>query len=105
MSILTWLAVAIAGGIVLAYQRAPLIRWTGATALLLVAIHFLGTGLSLAAWTIFALLAVIFNVRPIRRALLSRPLLGRFQALHQRPIKSRDRNVKPLLLSQVKGRA
>jgi acyl-CoA dehydrogenase len=81
MSILIWLAVAIAGGILLAYQRAPLIRWTGATALLLTAIHFLGAGLSIAAWAFFAVLAIIFNIRPIRRRLISRPLLGRFQAL------------------------
>ncbi len=81
MSILTWLAVAIAGGIVLAYQRAPLIRWTGAIALLLTAIHFLGTGLSMTTWFVFALLAVIFNVRPIRRTLISRTLLNRFRAI------------------------
>ena len=81
MSVLTWTAVMIAGTIVLAYQRAPLIRWTGAIALLLTAIHFLGAGLSMTTWIFFAALAVIFNVRPIRRTLLSRPLLTRFQAI------------------------
>ena len=81
MSILLWLAVAIAAGIILAYQRAPLVRWTGATAVLLAAIHFTGTGLSLTTWALFTAVALVFNVRPIRRALISRPLLKQFRAI------------------------
>lgn len=70
----------IAAGIVLlvllmGYFAAPLWLWTLATALVLY-----GTGAAPWLWAIFIVLAVLFNVVPLRRAVISGPLMRTLRA-------------------------
>jgi acyl-CoA dehydrogenase len=78
MSTLTWLAVALGGFFWLAYRRTSLLAWTVAATALLLAIHVTGAGLSPVVWVGFAIVAALFNVKVIRRRVLSTPLLGWF---------------------------
>ena len=69
---------------VLAYFCAPALVWTLAAALGLLAAGFSGclppVALAL-AWIIFALFALLFNPGPVRRAVLSKPLLDLFRKI------------------------
>jgi acyl-CoA dehydrogenase len=78
MSTLTWLAVALAGAVILAYRRAPLTLWTAAAAALLAAAQLAGDGLAPLPWLLFAGVAGILNLKPLRRRILSAPLLRWF---------------------------
>ena len=73
MSGITWLLLSLVAIGVLAYRRSTLPTWTGAAAILLLAIQLAGDGLAPAPWIILAIIAVVLNARPIRRALLSKP--------------------------------
>ena len=66
--------------LVLGYTGAPLLLWTLAIAAVL-----LGLGAPVWCWIAFALLSVSFNVRPLRRRLLTRPLMGLLKALRFLP--------------------
>lgn len=61
--------------LVLGYLAAPLWIWTAATAVVLY-----GTGAPLWLWIIFAVAAVLFNVVPVRRAVISGPLMKTLNA-------------------------
>ena len=63
----------------LAYRRAPLGAWTAAAAVFVAAVQMTGGGLSLLPWVPLAAVAILLNVRPVRRSLLSKPLLGWFR--------------------------
>ena len=78
MSTLTWLAIALGGTLWLAYRRTPLTVWTLAIAAFLAAIHLTGSGLSPVAWLLFGAVALLLNLKPLRRRVLSAPLLGWF---------------------------
>jgi acyl-CoA dehydrogenase len=84
MSILLIIFAAIAVAWVLAYHRLPAIAWT--------AVFAIGLGLLtffmrwpqpaiVTLWVLFAAAAILFNPSPIRRALVSRPLLGLFRRI------------------------
>ena len=74
ISVWTTLAVALVAAWMLGYFAAPLWLWTIAAAVLL---YIAGAGPIL--WTVFALLAVLFNVPPLRRAIVASPLLAVFR--------------------------
>ncbi len=82
----TWIAIGITGAIVwaLAYHRAPAWLWTVTAAAGLLALGYSGCAppvvLAL-AWIIFAILALVLNPGPIRRALLGAPLLALFRKI------------------------
>ncbi|HEY1077051.1 MAG TPA: acyl-CoA dehydrogenase [Fontimonas sp.] len=67
---------------VLAYVGAPLLIWTGACAGMLIALTLAGaigmTALAIAGG-IFVGLALLLNVRPLRRAVLTAPIFGVFK--------------------------
>jgi acyl-CoA dehydrogenase len=78
MSTLTWLAVAVVGAVILAYRRTPLIVWTAAAAALLALAQLIGGGLTMLPWIVFGAIALPLNLKPLRRRILSAPLLGWF---------------------------
>lgn len=66
----------------LAYVGAPLIVWTLAAGLLLIALKLLGVlgagGLAIAGG-VYAALALLLNLRPLRRMLVTRPIFAAFK--------------------------
>src|SRR5262245_59048445 len=68
----------------LAYHRAPAVLWTLATAAGLILLSLFG-GITqvtiILAWLIFAIVALLLNPGPIRRAVVSTPLLGLFRTI------------------------
>ncbi len=62
--------------LILGYTGAPLWLWTALTAVAL-----WGLAAPLWLWIIFGILALIFNVRPIRQAVISRPFMKMIDAL------------------------
>jgi hypothetical protein len=65
----------------LAYRRSALPVWTGAAAILLLAVQLTGNGLAPVPWLVLAVIAVLLNLKPLRRAVLSKPLLGWFKSV------------------------
>ena len=66
----------------LAYQRAPLWLWTLAAGAVLIAITttgIIGVSGTTVLWVLFAGIALLFNLRPLRRQLITRHLLRAFQ--------------------------
>ena len=77
-----WLVAIAAAAWVLAYWRASLPVWTAAVAIVLAAVMIdgtLGTEAAVWAWVIFGTLAVVLNVRPIRRVAIARPIFKWFR--------------------------
>ncbi|HUP93872.1 MAG TPA: acyl-CoA dehydrogenase [Burkholderiales bacterium] len=69
---------------ILAYQRAAAPVWTAAIAIVLLVPTYYGVWprpLLFALWAAFAVGAVMFNPTPVRRALISRPLLSVFRRI------------------------
>jgi acyl-CoA dehydrogenase len=67
---------------VLAFIGAPLIVWTAAVGLLLIAFKLsgvIGATTFAISGTIFLVLAALLNIRPLRRAILTRPVFGIFK--------------------------
>ncbi|TDJ16295.1 MAG: acyl-CoA dehydrogenase, partial [Gammaproteobacteria bacterium] len=65
----------------LGFVRAPLWLWCLAGAAVLIAITatgLTGTVGAVSLWTLFACLALLFNLRPLRRRLITRHLLAAF---------------------------
>jgi len=81
MSGITWLLLTLVAFGVLAYWRSALPVWTGAAAILLLAIQLTGGGLTPLPWLVFAVVAGLLNVKPLRRAVLSKPLLKWFKSV------------------------
>jgi acyl-CoA dehydrogenase len=81
MSGISWLLLILVAFGALAYRRSTLPAWTGAAAILLLAAQLAGAGLAVAPWLVFAAIALVLNFRPLRRALLSKPLLGWFKSV------------------------
>lgn len=74
-------AVAVIAGLLaillfLGFSGAPLWVWTAGTAAAL-----WGLGAPLWLWIVFGALALLFNIRPVRRALISRPLMRTIDAM------------------------
>ena len=66
----------------LGFVRAPLWLWSLAGAAVLIAITATGLTGALGAavlWALFACLVLLFNLRPLRRQLITRHLLGAFR--------------------------
>ncbi len=61
----------VAAGFGLGFVGAPLLAWTGLFALLL-----WGLGASLWLWVPFLVVAAAFNLKPLRRILVTKPLMG-----------------------------
>lgn len=81
MTVLTVSLVLLVAAGVLAYFRAPLWLWTVALAALL-AVCTLVTGHAFwPAWIVLLVAALLLNLRPLRRALFSKPLLGWFRTV------------------------
>src|SRR5690606_17839081 len=81
MSGIAWLLLSLVAMGVLAYRRGALSAWTTAAAILLLAMQLAGDGIAPAPWVVLAAVAALLNVRPVRRALLSRPLLNWFRSV------------------------
>jgi acyl-CoA dehydrogenase len=81
MSGITWLLLTLIVAGTLAYRRSPLLIWTGAAAVLLLAVQLAGEGLAPVAWIVFAVIAGLLNFKPLRRATLSKPLLKWFKSV------------------------
>jgi acyl-CoA dehydrogenase len=81
MSGITWLLITLIVFGVLAYRRSTLPVWTGAAAILLLAVQLTGNGLAPVPWIVLAVIAVLLNLKPLRRAVLSKPLLGWFKSV------------------------
>ncbi|MEE8463554.1 MAG: acyl-CoA dehydrogenase [Gammaproteobacteria bacterium] len=80
MTALTWILIAVAA-IVLAYLRASLWQWTAAVAVFIGGLQWLGGQTSVIPWILFAFLAVPLNIRPLRRMLVSKPLMEWFSSV------------------------
>ena len=80
MTALIWILITIAA-IVLAYIRASLWQWTVAAAVVIGGFQWLGGQTSVIPWIIFALLAAPLNIRPLRRMILSKPLMEWFSSV------------------------
>lgn len=66
----------------LAYYRAPVLAWTVVLAAWLAALQFaFGCPVSAAAWAVFAVLAAVLNIVPLRRALFTGPVFGVFKKI------------------------
>lgn len=63
----------------LAYRSTSLILWTAAATAGLGILHVLGDGLSIVTWAVFLSIAAILNIKPLRRRVLSAPLLSWFR--------------------------
>jgi acyl-CoA dehydrogenase len=81
MSGLIWLLLIVVAAGALAYRRSNLPTWTAVFAVLLLAAQLAAGALSPWPWVVFAAVAALFNLKPIRRALLSRPLLKWFKSV------------------------
>jgi acyl-CoA dehydrogenase len=81
MTVLTTILLTLVVIGVLAYRRSSLPVWTGALAVLLLAVQLAGAGLSPVPWVVFALVAGLLNLKPLRRTVLSRPLLKWFKSV------------------------
>jgi acyl-CoA dehydrogenase len=79
MTTLVIVLIVLTGILALAYRGASLALWTAAVATGLGILHLSGNGLHIAVWTAFVAVAAILNVKPLRRRLLSAPLLGWFR--------------------------
>ncbi|MFB3064001.1 MAG: acyl-CoA dehydrogenase family protein, partial [Gammaproteobacteria bacterium] len=80
MMALTWILIPVAA-IVLAYKRASLWQWTVAAAVFIGGLQWLGGQTGIIPWIIFALLAAPLNIRPLRRMILSKPLMDWFSSV------------------------
>ncbi len=81
MSGITWLLLILIAFGVLAYRRSTLPVWTATAAILLLAIQVTGNGLAPIPWLLFALVAGLLNIKPLRQAVLSKPLLKWFKSV------------------------
>ena len=82
MNVAFLLSLTVVAALGLGYKRAPLWMWT----LLLAVVSALVIGLqSIIFWTLFAIVAGIFNVPPIRARLITKPLLNLFRSLQLLP--------------------
>jgi acyl-CoA dehydrogenase len=81
MTALTWFVLILVVFGVLAYRRSSLPVWTGAAAILVLGIQITTGGLTLWPWVAFAVIAGLLNLKPLRRALLSKPLLSWFKSV------------------------
>ena len=75
MSFLLCLIIVLALAGVLAWVAAPLWLWTANFAALLIAIGVVTESVPYGAWLLFLLLAIPLNIKPLRQALVSGPLL------------------------------
>lgn len=67
---------------VLAYYRAPVIVWTIGLAIWLLALQFgFGVAVHPAVWGVFALVAAVLNITPLRRAVFTGPVFGIFKKI------------------------
>jgi acyl-CoA dehydrogenase len=82
MTALVTTLIALAVVWVLAFAGAPLLVWTAATGVFLVALKALGlvgTTAFAIAGTLFVALALLLNLRPLRRAVLTAPIFAAFK--------------------------
>jgi acyl-CoA dehydrogenase len=78
-----WMGAVLGAAWVLAYWRAPLLVWTAAAVIALAAITMdggLGADATTFMWCVFAVLAVVLNVAPLRRAVISRAVFRWFRS-------------------------
>ena len=79
-----WIAVAVLGAGVLAYGRARLWMWTVAGAIGLAALNYgcpWAAGLQTIIWAAFIGVAVVMNVAPLRRQVVTRPVFALFRKI------------------------
>jgi acyl-CoA dehydrogenase len=84
MSVLLIILAAVAVAWILAYHRLPAVAWTIVAAIGLAVITAYARwpqAVVVTLWTVFVLAALLLNPTPIRRALVSRPLLGLFRKI------------------------
>jgi acyl-CoA dehydrogenase len=79
---LIWILIFLVGSIALMYQRVSLLAATGAYLVYLLVYTAIGTGpywLALLFWIVFLGLAILLNIRDLRRQWISKPLLELFR--------------------------
>ncbi|KAA3609536.1 MAG: acyl-CoA dehydrogenase [Planctomycetota bacterium] len=81
LPVLLSLLLAVAGFVALGFTGVSLLWWTGGTAVLL-----LGLAAPVWLWTVFAAFAVVFNLKPIRRNLVTKPLMKLMKAMKFLPV-------------------
>ncbi|MGD8976724.1 MAG: acyl-CoA dehydrogenase [Gammaproteobacteria bacterium] len=79
MSPIYWLIIILAGAAVLGYRRAPLWQASLAALLLTAVIHLTGNGVSVLTWGAVIAVLAILNLKPLRRSLISAPLMAWFR--------------------------
>ncbi|MCZ6912674.1 MAG: acyl-CoA dehydrogenase, partial [Proteobacteria bacterium] len=80
MTVLIWILITVAA-IGLAYLRVSLWQWTVAAAVFIGGLQLLDGQTSIIPWVIFTLLAGPLNIRPLRRIILSKPLMEWFSSV------------------------
>jgi len=90
MPAFAWILVALTATLGLAYHRAPLWLWTAVTAVLLYLLQLDLGSAPAAGWLIFVPLALVLNLRPLRRALISRSVMAWFKRVLP-PLSSTER--------------
>ncbi|MBV8680566.1 MAG: acyl-CoA dehydrogenase, partial [Aquitalea sp.] len=66
----------------LAYYRAPILAWTVVLAVWLAGLQLVfGCPVSTVAWGIFAVIAAVLNIVPLRRAVFTGPVFGVFKKI------------------------
>jgi acyl-CoA dehydrogenase len=77
-----WILLSLALAWALAYFRAPLLLWTAAAAGALALWSYTAPGVApTAGWIVFAVLAIPLNFKPLRRRLISAPVLAVFRRI------------------------
>lgn len=81
MTGISWLLLLLVAFGVLAYRRSSLAVWTGAAVILLLAGQLAGGGLVLWPWVALAVVALVLNLKSVRRPVLSKPLFKWFRSV------------------------
>ncbi|MBA3564404.1 MAG: acyl-CoA dehydrogenase [Gammaproteobacteria bacterium] len=81
MTILIWTGIAVAVGLTLAYMRLSLIVWTLVAIALIALAQLIAGEFSLLPWLVLVVVALPLNLKPLRRAALSKRLLKWFRSV------------------------
>ena len=76
-----WILLFIGVVAVLAYNRATLIVWTAAAAVGLILVQFAAVGFALSPWLVLGGIALVLNVKPLRRRLISSHVFRWFRSV------------------------
>lgn len=81
MSTTIWILLIATGAIAFSFYRVPLWQWTLGAAAVLAGIQLSAGGLTVLPWVLFAIIAGLLNLRPLRRRVLGAPILRWFRGV------------------------